>query len=457
MYGMMCAIITAGFWDNFACHLELPVSTTHTVVGAVVGMSIAIQGGSAVVWSAPAAAFPYLQGMSVIFLSWIISPIAAGIVAAILFGALRTFVLRAKNSFTRALYVLPFLVGGTFWLIVSFIIQTGNKNHTWKQDQSDARVAWIGAVIGGGFGLLTAFVIMPLIRNRILKDEDIAIQRLSNKMEGGSPVEESGEGDIKLGESKQAAVSVTAGRADEASMWPKPIADGSAACDRKWESFKATAFAKWVGGTSVFRILTYGSNYKIHDDIQNNEVVSGIWETAEVFDYNTEMVFRYLQVFTAMVMSFAHGSNDVANAMGPFSAVWTVWQTSAVPTKTPVPTWILAYGGAGIVLGLALYGYQIMRVFGVKSVKLTNSRGFCLELATAINRHYRLPLRFASFHNSMPHRSSSGDRALRGNQGGQLACVPEDFWRLGFHLGHGRLPISCYCRLGSVQPQQGLQ
>eukprot|EP00884_Botryococcus_braunii_P006395 jgi/Botrbrau1/15757/Bobra.4_1s0121.1 len=108
------------------------------------------------------------------------------------------------------------------------------------------------------------------------------------------------------------------------------------------------------------------------------------------------MVFRYLQVFTAMVMSFAHGSNDVANAMGPYSAVWTVWNTSSVPSKTGVPTWILAYGGAGIVIGLALYGWQIMRVIGVKSVKLTNSRGFCIELATAItvilSSRYGLPV-----------------------------------------------------------------
>lgn len=90
------------------------------------------------------------------------------------------------------------------------------------------------------------------------------------------------------------------------------------------------------------------------------------------------------QIFSAMVMSFAHGSNDVANAMGPFSAIHYVWKNGTVPAKSPVPEWILILGGTGIVVGLATYGYKIMRVIGVQSVKLTNARGFCAELSTAI-------------------------------------------------------------------------
>ena len=110
-----------------------------------------------------------------------------------------------------------------------------------------------------------------------------------------------------------------------------------------------------------------------------------VWDHAEVFDFKTERVFRYLQVITACAMSFAHGSNDVANAMGPFSAVYQTWSTGVVPGKSAnVPYWILCMGGAGIVVGLATYGHKIMSVLAVKSVKLTNSRGFCVELASAL-------------------------------------------------------------------------
>ena len=82
--------------------------------------------------------------------------------------------------------------------------------------------------------------------------------------------------------------------------------------------------------------------------------------------------------------------------MGPLAAVYGIWQTGTVVSKTKVPIWILAVGGAGIVVGLATYGYKIMRVLGVKMTKLTNSRGFSVELAAAIiviiSSRYGLPV-----------------------------------------------------------------
>ena len=104
-----------------------------------------------------------------------------------------------------------------------------------------------------------------------------------------------------------------------------------------------------------------------------------------MFDVKTERLFRYLQVFTAASLSFAHGSNDVSNAMGPFVAVYQTWLTGETPpARAPAPAWVLALGGAGIVCGLTVFGYKVMAVLAVKSVKLTNARGFCVELATAI-------------------------------------------------------------------------
>lgn len=111
-----------------------------------------------------------------------------------------------------------------------------------------------------------------------------------------------------------------------------------------------------------------------------------LWQSGRtlVFDWKTERLFRYIQIFSACAMSVAHGANDVSNAMGPFAAVYNIWRARAIPSRSNVETWILVVGGVGIVLGLATYGYKIMRVLGVKAAKLTNARGFCVELSTAI-------------------------------------------------------------------------
>jgi phosphate/sulfate permease len=109
-----------------------------------------------------------------------------------------------------------------------------------------------------------------------------------------------------------------------------------------------------------------------------------IWSTAPEFDEHAEDMFKYLQVFTACLLSFAHGANDVANAIAPLSAVYLIYQTGEVESKSPVATWMLALGGAGIVVGLATYGYKLIVALGFHLTKLSPSRGFCIELCTSL-------------------------------------------------------------------------
>jgi PiT family inorganic phosphate transporter len=98
---------------------------------------------------------------------------------------------------------------------------------------------------------------------------------------------------------------------------------------------------------------------------------------------SVEKVFAVLMVFTACAMAFAHGSNDVANAVGPIAAIWGVLETGGVQAKSAMPSWILLLGGAGIVVGLATYGFKVMATIGKKITELTPSRGFAAELAAA--------------------------------------------------------------------------
>ena len=97
-----------------------------------------------------------------------------------------------------------------------------------------------------------------------------------------------------------------------------------------------------------------------------------------------EPVFRYLQITTAAFVAFAHGANDVANAVGPMAAVYAVLSQGEVTQKVEVPAWILMAGGVGIVIGLATYGYKVMATIGTRITEVTPSRGFAAEFGAAI-------------------------------------------------------------------------
>lgn len=105
---------------------------------------------------------------------------------------------------------------------------------------------------------------------------------------------------------------------------------------------------------------------------------------AHKYDNKTEYLYSMLQVFTATTASFAHGSNDVSNAMGPMTAIYQVWSTGTSASRLPVPVWILAFGGACIVIGLATYGYNVMRNLGNRLTLQSPSRGFSMELGSAL-------------------------------------------------------------------------
>ena len=113
----------------------------------------------------------------------------------------------------------------------------------------------------------------------------------------------------------------------------------------------------------------------------------------------TEETFKYLQVFTAMCDSFSHGANDVANAIGPFAAIYTIYQVGDVRKNSVMDEnayWILAMGGVGITVGLFIYGYKIIYAIGTKLCKITPSRGVAIELASAAviitGSRYKIPL-----------------------------------------------------------------
>lgn len=384
LFGFFCVVCAAAVWDNAASQLALPVSTTHTTVAATVGMALALHGGAAVQWVAPVPDFPYVGGVVPILASWVLSPLVAGAFVAALFGGLRAFVLRSPASFTRALCVLPGLVGLLFFTAAVTVAQTFYKNRGGLGPgrlprHQELTSVWIGLGVGGGAcvvaAALAAFVLKPRVEAAERRAADAVAARRAALAEAAR---------VAAVKGRPPPTAASMADMDAAADWGPPSAF-SQKCAAAWNNFRATRVGALVANNAAARLVSHGVTYRVHDELETDDRVAEVWESAEVFDFKTERLFRHLQVLTACAMAFAHGSNDVSNAMGPFSAVVQTWRTGAVPVReAAVPVWILVLGGAGIVTGLAVFGYKVLAVLAVRSVKLTNARGACVELASAL-------------------------------------------------------------------------
>lgn len=261
VYGMLAALLSAGVWLLVASRRGWPVSTTHSIVGAIVGFAIVAYGTSSVEWSK----------VWTIVASWVVSPVTAGLFAFFIFNSIQWLILRHENPLERARRYAPVYVFLTVMLISLVTIFKG--------------LSHVGLDLSAMQAYLTAFGLAIVVA---------ALGRyFINRIE----------------------------------------------VDKRAE---------------------------------------------KKFHYATvERVFGVLMVITACSMAFAHGSNDVANAIGPVAAVISVAQTGVVSAQSTVPFWILVLGGCGIVIGLATFGRHVISTVGARITDLTPTRGFSAELAAA--------------------------------------------------------------------------
>mgnify|MGYP001174351299 CR=1 FL=1 len=340
MYGCMWVCFSVGAWLFIASKYEMPVSTTHSCVGGMIGMTIALKGPKCVIWYEEKNTFPYIGGVSGIILSWVISPLFSAIFAGILFGSLRKFVLRLKDSFKFCIYVFPLIVGCTVTLNTFYIVYKGAKGIGLNEIPLEIASAWSFG-LGSGSALLTIpmfkYYLQPFIENKF------------NELQSEKTIENDDNfiiGNIELINN-----------------------DDNHDHDNQ----------------------NHDNVYKLDNDfdsiLNNDNKVLNIHKNAEIFDEKTEEIFKTLQVFTAICDSFSHGANDVANAIGPYAAIYMVYKDNELKKKNDLDSdayWILAMGGIGISLGLAIYGNNIIQAIGIKLCKITPSRGISIELASAL-------------------------------------------------------------------------
>lgn len=261
VYGMLSSLLAAGVWLLVASQRGWPVSTTHSIVGAIIGFAVVGISFDSVMWGE----------VGTIASSWVVSPVFSGVIALGLFLSVQKLVLDTDDPLGNARRYVPWYI-----FLVGFVISIMTMIKGLSQTSLEFNF---------GQTLLIAVVI----------------------------------GLITMGL-----------------------------------------------GILLLRRLALDAQAEGHE-----------------LD-NLEKVFGVLMVFTACSMAFAHGSNDVANAIGPLAAVVGVVETGGVFTQeSSVPEWILLLGGVGIVIGLATWGYRVIMTIGRNITHLTPSRGFAAELAAA--------------------------------------------------------------------------
>ncbi|PSN74771.1 phosphate transporter [Corynespora cassiicola Philippines] len=410
MLAMVCAIVGSSVWLTIATRFTMPVSTTHSIMGGVIGVGIASAGAGGVNWG--------WEGVAQVFAAWGIAPGISGCFAAIIFLATKYGVMRRKNPVKMAFFAVPFYFFLTTALLTMLIVWKGGSS---RIDLEDRELP--GPIFGVGLGvaLLVTIFFIPYLHRKIIVDDwqlkwyHIPQGPLLLKRPAPPPRPEGvDEGGIKnyyaghmTREELMAKRAAETGETNDVEKHPAGgiTEKGSSSSDIEPAARPSDEIPKnqlsvakkqpppgpWYAPAVAFFWFKYwffhGVEQEVVDAQSKKDFLSGdleaIHATGEHFNNEAEYTYSFLQVLTAATASFAHGANDVSNAIGPYTTIYFVWQTGEISSKVPVPTWILAFGGAGIVVGLWTYGYNIMRALGNKITLHSPSRGFSMELGAA--------------------------------------------------------------------------
>ncbi len=276
IWAMMAALLAAALWLNFATYFKAPVSTTHSIVGGVMGAGIAAAGFSIVAWGT----------MSKIAASWIISPLLGGVIAAGFLFAIKKTIVFKDDRIKAAKKWVPVYVAVMAWAFVTYLVLKGLKK------------VWPSIV---SFVNENIFAILPITK-------------------------------------------------------------------------KPTFFVAFTIGLAI-AVVTY---FAVKKSISKKGKIT-------VNDRNSiNTLFTIPLIFAAALLSFAHGANDVANAIGPLAAISDAVTSGGISAKAGIPIWVMAVGALGISVGLALYGPKLIKTVGSEITELDQIRAFSIAIAAAI-------------------------------------------------------------------------
>ncbi len=320
IYGMIAALLAAGAWLNIASYKGWPVSTTHAIVGSVLGFGLVFSGISSIHWDT----------VSQIAASWVVSPLLSGAISFSIFCLLRKMIFDSRTPVQSAKRITPFLVFFVLGILTLVMVFKGVKNLHMDLSLSHA------LILASLVGLLGSLISIPLV-NRIKSSK--AEEKQDDHI------------DPKVEKSIQKVV-----------MHLRRVKEST------------------TGELSdeVSKILN--SSEKISNQLEKYTHIKHVST-----EYLTvEKIFVYLQILSACFVAFAHGANDVANAIGPLAGVLSAIKSGVIEMEAQVPLLVLLLGGLGIVVGLATWGWRVIETIGKCITELTPTRGFAAEFGAAI-------------------------------------------------------------------------
>lgn len=430
---MTCAEIGSAFWLLTATKIGFPVSTTQTIVGALVGAGFASQAKISWSWNA--------GGLSTIAASWGIAPAIAAGFSAILFGTLKFCILERENSFEKAMKAIPFYLAFTGAVLALFI--TIEAPTTPDLEEMEAGFL-VGIVLGVFFGvLLIAYVFfLPYFHRRLIKhdprvrpwhiilgpmlmlenpplffpgkgdavvvDYYASAHGDSSDLEGNTEsreetqagnnggvdkTEKNGDGNVTFGNNYSP---------NDEGLAPASLGDverggavaqnGTIVRSMKKKPEPEERFLAPVADLPIYnpKRLWGITKYCLLQGVTRDCVSHSSAELADIhgkakrYDNRVEHLWIYAQVISAMMMSISHGSNDVANAVGPWVAAYETYMSGDVAQDSNTPIWILVVAGVLLGLGFWFMGFHIIRSLGNKITQMSPTRGFSAELGAAI-------------------------------------------------------------------------
>lgn len=378
MLGMVCAVIASSTYLTIATRIGLPVSTTHSIMGGVIGMGVAVVGKDGVQWvvSDSSGGTSINGGVVQVFLAWIIAPGISGGFGAIIFLITKFGVMLRKNPVKKAFFLVPVYFGLTAGLLAMLLIWKGASS---RIDLTDAGIAGCIVGVAVGWALIITIFLMPWLHRVVIMedwqlrwyhiplgplllrrgpvpeapaDADNPIRDFyeghmtreeldAHRAQQRNDVEMVGEGKVenKLAEGVVSAEGSETGR-EEVRTAPKKKSLVGPKPEGKWYSGSMLFWRfKWLlfRGVDVDVVSQQGRKDLLSGDVEE------LHANAAHYDNKAEYMYSFLQVMTAATASFTHGANDISNAIGPYATIFEIWNTGVVDPsgKSAVPNWIL--------------------------------------------------------------------------------------------------------------------
>lgn len=432
-------------WLSIATRLGWPVSTTYSIVSAVAGIGIAAGGWDAVNWGWNGG-----SGLGAVFAGLGIAPAMAAGFGAVVYLMVKYVVLKRENPTKWGLYTGPFWFFVVAAVCTMSIVYKGSPE-LGLDKMSPSKTAAAIIITAVVVSILSMVFWWPFVYAKVVKKdytlrfyhfflgpllwkrpapEDAGIKEAVSDYRLRAENELDGADQYDRAEGNQSQHSSTLGvspelekaggeagpnelRADDKAKAIYPTDDVEERDTPPNESNLERDFEKgpqiegpwilpqnlWIilrykAGPFVYKIFTHGASVDIHalqaqsGNEKQGKRMQEIYARAKQYPNDTEHLFSFMQVVTACTASFAHGANDLSNAIGPFSVIYDVWKKGTISGadggKTKIEVWMLVYGAATLVVGLATYGYNIMAVLGNRITLHSPSRGFCMELGASI-------------------------------------------------------------------------